>query len=180
MTIQTQSDIQIYVACLSAYNNGYLHGKWIDAVQSAEDIQEEVNAMLKESPEPGDEWAIHDYQGFESIQIKEWSDFETISSIAIALSESDDPSMFSAIYDHLGSGTSIDDVKEFIEENYRGTHKDLGSYAWEFYEETGMMDEIPKSLIYYVDWDSMGRDWELNGDIFSLDCNSGVHVFQNM
>jgi Antirestriction protein (ArdA) len=24
---------RIYVACLAAYNNGYLHGAWIDAIQ---------------------------------------------------------------------------------------------------------------------------------------------------
>jgi hypothetical protein len=24
---------KIYVACLASYNNGILHGKWIDAVQ---------------------------------------------------------------------------------------------------------------------------------------------------
>ena len=29
---------RIYVACLAAYNAGRLHGRWIDANQSAEDI----------------------------------------------------------------------------------------------------------------------------------------------
>ena len=29
---------RIYVACLAAYNNGRLHGRWIDADQSVEDI----------------------------------------------------------------------------------------------------------------------------------------------
>lgn len=34
---------KIYVACLSAYNNGYLHGLWIDATQEAEDIEDDIN-----------------------------------------------------------------------------------------------------------------------------------------
>ena len=29
---------RIYVACLAAYNGGTLHGEWIDADQSADDI----------------------------------------------------------------------------------------------------------------------------------------------
>jgi len=29
---------QIYVACLASYNNGFLHGQWIDATQSEEEI----------------------------------------------------------------------------------------------------------------------------------------------
>lgn len=41
------SDAQIYVADLAAYNAGTLYGKWIDAEQSAEEIEEEVQEMLK-------------------------------------------------------------------------------------------------------------------------------------
>lgn len=28
---QTKDGPRIYVACLAAYNNGHLHGRWIDA-----------------------------------------------------------------------------------------------------------------------------------------------------
>ena len=56
---------RIYVACLAAYNNGQLHGAWIDADQSADAIHEEIRAMLASSPTPGaEEWAIHDYERF--------------------------------------------------------------------------------------------------------------------
>ena len=47
------SDIRIYVACLAAYNNGILHGKWIDAHQDEIAIFDEINLMLKSSPIPG-------------------------------------------------------------------------------------------------------------------------------
>ena len=36
MTSATESNPRIYVACLAAYNNGYLHGVWIDADQDAD------------------------------------------------------------------------------------------------------------------------------------------------
>lgn len=42
---------RIYVACLAAYNNGSLHGRWIDANQSVDDIEADVQAMLNASPE---------------------------------------------------------------------------------------------------------------------------------
>jgi antirestriction protein len=42
---------RIYVADLAAYNAGILRGKWIDADQSAEDIDREIKAMLLRSPE---------------------------------------------------------------------------------------------------------------------------------
>ena len=50
---------RIYVACLAAYNNGRLHGAWIDAT-TPDEIRTEVRAMLAASPEPdAEEWAIH-------------------------------------------------------------------------------------------------------------------------
>ncbi|WP_273241477.1 antirestriction protein ArdA [Hyphomonas atlantica corrig.] len=50
---------RIYVACLAAYNNGRLHGAWIDATEPDEMMQG-VRAMLAASPEPGaEEWSIH-------------------------------------------------------------------------------------------------------------------------
>jgi len=58
-------EIRIYVADLAAYNNGRLHGVWINACLDPEDIQEQVNKMLAESPEPdAEEYAIHDFEGF--------------------------------------------------------------------------------------------------------------------
>ena len=52
--------IRIYVACLASYNNGILHGRWID-VTDEDAIWSEVQAMLKASPldEICEEWAIH-------------------------------------------------------------------------------------------------------------------------
>ena len=43
-------DTQIYIADLAAYNAGYLRGRWIDANQTAEELNNEVFRMLLESP----------------------------------------------------------------------------------------------------------------------------------
>jgi antirestriction protein len=43
---------RIYAACLASYNNGRLHGAWIDADQGADEINAEINKMLKASPYP--------------------------------------------------------------------------------------------------------------------------------
>lgn len=47
------TDCRIYVACLASYNNGHLHGQWIDVDgKDSDDIYAEVNAMLKDSKYP--------------------------------------------------------------------------------------------------------------------------------
>jgi len=72
MTNISDSNPRIYVACLAAYNKGYLHGVWIDADQDADQIRGEIAAMLACSPvEDAEEYAIHDYEGFESVSISE-------------------------------------------------------------------------------------------------------------
>lgn len=82
---------RIYVRCLSAYNNGLLHGLWIDATQDEDDIWDDINWMLSWSPvahrEACEEWAIHDYEGFGSFRLSEYEDLETVSKVASAIEE---------------------------------------------------------------------------------------------
>ncbi len=59
--MEQQGEIRIYVACLVAYNNGNLHGAWINACQDEDAIHNEIRDMLKASPiENAEEYAIHD------------------------------------------------------------------------------------------------------------------------
>ena len=67
---RTSPSPRIYVASLSDYNAGQLHGKWIDADQEASNILGAVHAMLSASTEPyAEEWAIHDYEGFGDLRL---------------------------------------------------------------------------------------------------------------
>ena len=76
-------EIRIYVACLAAYNNAHLHGRWIDATNGESHIWDETQAMLKASTEPdAEEWAIHDTHGFEGASISEWESFESVAAKA--------------------------------------------------------------------------------------------------
>ncbi len=69
----------IYVACLAAYNSGFLHGKWISADRTFSAIYDEIQDMLRESPiEDAEEFAIHDYEGFGNTRFGEYEDLETV------------------------------------------------------------------------------------------------------
>ena len=75
--------IRIYVACLAAYNNGHLHGAWIE-VSDEQTIWQAVQAMLYASPieEDAEEWAIHDYEGFEGAEVGEYFSFANVVELA--------------------------------------------------------------------------------------------------
>ncbi len=76
-------EIRVYVADLAAYNNGKLHGVWINATDDLDDIQEQVNQMLDESPEQGaEEYALHDYEGFNGYGLGEYESIGSVHEIA--------------------------------------------------------------------------------------------------
>ncbi len=164
--------IRIYVACLAAYNNGHLHGVWIDATQGESHIWDKTRDMLKGSPIPNaEEWAIHDYEGFEGAPIGEYTSFETVEERA----------QFIEDHGELGgkilaecAGCMGDAATKF--DNYIGKYDSLEDYAREYIEQT--LTEVPPSLEYYIDYESMGRDMEINGQVTTIDTdNFCVHVF---
>jgi antirestriction protein len=162
---------RIYVACLAAYNNGRLHGEWIDADQPADELHAAVQRMLVASPEPGaEEWAIHDYEGFGALRLSEWESFERISAIAAGIAEHGDA--FSAWLSYDDS-RDPSDVSAF-EDAYRGEWDSLRAYAEDFAEQTGMYDAAERSGSSYVvvDIDMLERDLDI--ELYSV--RSGQHT----
>lgn len=164
------TDFKIYVADLAAYNNGKLHGVWIDAM--ADDIEEQINDMLKLSPEGfAEEWAIHDYEGFGDVSLSEYQGIESVRNIASFLYEYDD--FGAALLDYWSN--DIDQAKKAAEEAYQGSYTDLAEYAQTITEDT---TEIPSHLAYYIDYERLGRDMEMNGDLYTLELSyNQMHVF---
>ena len=171
-TITTDTEPRIYVACLAAYNNGYLHGAWIDAAQEPWAIYDAVRVMLAASPVEGaEEWAIHDYEGFGGARIEEYTGFERVSEIALFLAEHGE--IGAAVLDHYCG--DLDEAREALADRHLGAYASLADYVQEVTEET---TEIPQSLRYYVDYQAMARDAELNGDLFTVSTAwDVVHVF---
>jgi len=158
----------IYVACLAAYNNGILHGETIRA-EDADDMRRDTRAMLARSPIPdAEEWAIHDYAGFEGARIEEYSSFESVAEIAAFIEERGE--VGAKVLEHYGQ--DLDDARKAFED-YRGAFTSLEGYAFGVVEDCG--PEVPEAFRHYIDWAAMGRDMELNGDVFTVDANTGEH-----
>ncbi|WBY08955.1 antirestriction protein ArdA [Sphingomonas sp. 7/4-4] len=163
---------RIYVACLAAYNSGYLHGAWIDAAQEAWTIWDAVKDMLTASPIAGaEEWAIHDYEGFGEVRIEEYTGFERVSDLACFIAEHGE--IGSALLDHFSG--DIEEAREAMADRYLGAHDSLADYVQELTEES---TAIPHALRYYVDWQAMARDAQMSGDLFTVTAAwDVVHVF---
>jgi len=164
---------KIYVADLAAYNAGFLHGVWIDATLEITDIQEQVSAMLAASPvEDAEEYAIHDYEGFEGYRLGEYEGLDTAHEVASFIEEY--PEYGAALLDHC---SDIDEARKVAEENYCGCYSSLADYAQELTEQS---TEIPQNLSFYIDYERMGRDMEMGGDVFTIETGyQEVHIFWN-
>lgn len=165
-----EGDIRIYVACLTAYNNGYLHGRWINADQDASEIHAAIAEMLKASPMPeAEEWSIHDHEGFEGIQLSEYTGIEQVAALAAFITEHGD--LGAKLYEHFGE---IDAVREALEDHYAGVFRSVAEFAESITTET---QTIPENISYYIDWERMARDLEIS-DILTIETGfECVHVF---
>lgn len=170
---------RIYVASLADYNDGRLHGRWIDAAQSVEALDEEVLAMLAGSPMPNaEEYAIHDFEGFGPWRLSEYESLAAVARVASGIAEHGEA--FAHWVAYVGS-VSEDDLARF-EDAYLGTWPSVKDYAESLVDEFGVEDTLDRAAIplrnyVRVDVDLLTRDIEIENHV--SEGSGGVHIFGN-
>ena len=170
--------LRIYVASLADYNAGRLHGRWIEVSSGAADIHSEIADMLAESSEDiAEDWAIHDYEGFEPLKISEWHEVENLAAIANGVEQHGE--LFLHVLDYLGDTKHIDEATQCLNEQYQGSADTLAAWAEDFMHETSSdaIKALPSVLQFCIDWDQVAREFERSGDVFGIRVDDSVHVF---
>jgi antirestriction protein len=165
-----EKEIRIYVACLAAYNNGILHGCWIKANQEPDEIKWQIYDILKMSPiECAEEYAIHDFEGFEGVWIEEYASIDRVADIAAFIEEHG--ALGGKLVEYFGD---VDEARDAISDRYHGCYSSLAEFAEEITQET---TSIPDSLRFYIDYEAMARDLAI-GDVLTIETGfEAVHVF---
>lgn len=166
-----QGEIRIYAACLASYNNGILHGCWIDGEQDVEAIYTENREMLKASPiADAEEYVIHDYEGFAGVSIAEYQGIEIIVELAAFIVEHGE--LGSKLLEYFGD--DIVEAQTMMDERYYGCYSSVADYAEELTEE---ITTVPTHHRYYVDYEKLAQDMEIN-DILAIEAGlEEVHIF---
>ncbi|MFK3848049.1 antirestriction protein ArdA [Agrobacterium pusense] len=145
--------MRFYAACLASYNNGVLHGRWIDASSDADEMQEEVSAMLRESrfpnvmvecvecdasgrlqgPAPGLKWYCPKCQGKGQVpSAEEWAihDYDGLPS-------------------SLGEYPGLDKIAEFVElcEEHDMTGEDMAAIVSHFGSVEYAKEELENNFV---------------------------------
>lgn len=177
---------RIYVASLSDYNAGILHGVWIDATNEIEDIWAGVNQMLAASPttrrygDVAEEWAIHDYEGFSPfVQLGEYQPLERVAALARGIVAHGEA--FAAWW--ANEHPDDDELEASFEEHYLGDYGSIEEYGEQVLEDMGVDVEdlpgVPEGLRPYVriDVEAWTRDMQYGGEITTVEGGRGVYVF---
>jgi antirestriction protein len=170
---------RIHVASLSDYNAGRLHGTWLDANTTADELQSGIDEMLTSSREPvAEEWAIHDYEGFGSLRLGEWEPLERVAALAAGIAEHG--LAFAAWASLRDSGEALD--SEGFVDAYQGDWDSLEDYVDGWLDDAGInLDELdlPAFVRPYlqIDVEALGRDMEANGDVTAVEHPDGVWMF---
>ena len=166
-------EIRIVIVDLAAYNAGKLHGVWIDATDELDDIQDQINTLLAQSPVADAEaYAIHYHEGFNGYNLGEHEGIKAVHEMACFIK--DYPKIGGELLNYF---SDIDEARRTVEENYCGCYKTLAEYAEEFTEES---IQRPKELAFYIDYEKMGRDMALSNDICTIETGfEEIHIFWN-
>ncbi len=150
----------VYVACSAAYNEGHLHGVWVDLCADEDDQDAAVEKMLGSSPAAyAEETRVDDVDGMPALGayagLQAYRDmYEKLCEIE----EHHGEAGVLAIWDAL--------CKEEIEglENIEDLQIWVESDAGELCEAVGALEEVPERLRYYIDEEALLRDLSTDYD----------------
>lgn len=176
---------RIYVASLTDYNAGILHGEWIEASDDSETMQGSIDSMLAASPtrrrygDIAEEWAIHDYEGFGQLRIDEYEPLTKVAAFAAGITEHG--MAFTAWAAQAGSDS---EQLEGFDDHYLGEWESIDQFAESMIDDYGIMDDIEKMVPEHIrpyleiDIEALARDLQYGGDIIAIDKpDGGVWVF---
>lgn len=180
---ERQPKPRIYVASLSDYNEGRLHGAWIDANQSEEELAAAVTAMLDESPVPiAEEWAIHDYEDFAPLRLHEFESLAVVTRLAAGIAKYG--RAFAAWADHVGVEDASPDQ---FEDCYIGEYESGAAFVEALLDDSGLietaLEQLPEDLRPFTrfDFQAYFESLDAGGEIVAVEGPSGaVYVFRNL
>lgn len=174
---------RIWVGSLADYNNGRLHGEWIDAAVPDEQLRAAVQRILATSAEPGaEEYGIFDYDNFGSYKVHEYDRLEQVARVARGIAQHG-PAFAAWAELHDADPTMLDQ----FEDAYLGEYESPAEWAREVLHDGGLDEAINRAVaeslrpyvhIDYVEW---VRDAHLAGDIhIEWKDDGGVWIFAVM
>ena len=171
---------EIYVASLSDYVAGRLHGKWINLSDCSYDsdlVNDEIQEMLSESKEMiAEEYAIHDYDNFPSnivYKLGEYPNLDRVCELGELLDDNGD--MIQALMECTDDLSYIDNAEDY----FIGAFESESDVKYHFFGlqfgdlDQDMIDRIES----YIDLDYLWSEYIKHGNYYCQYLNGTYYLF---
>ncbi len=171
MPCPNQKHPRIFVACLAAFNKGFLCGQWIDAAQNIPAIQQQIKNILSDSPITGtEEFIILRAEGFGSLRIDKDDSIKKVQKLA----------SFIATHGPLGLELlalyeSLEPAQMALNNDYQGEYGSEVEFATQLFQEL-YQDSVPKEVFRYIHYEAYKADL-FHSAFHSFEIEGKVHVF---
>ena len=171
--------MQIYIADLDAYNNGYLKGEWIELPTENEEIE---NVIFRQSKSGQSDFAIHDYEL--PFEIGEYTDPFKINKLCETVKDLD---LNIHLIVHLKYSYGIDfkntdtyTLKSYLDNVYTieasNNNEFAQNYMYEFYKE--LIEKLPWELSYSIDYETVFNKLQMTMNI-TKDPDKEIYYYSN-
>ena len=151
--------MKVYVANLGRYNEGELVGAWFTPPIDEEEMAERIGWN-----EDYEEYAIHDFEL--PFDVDEYTPISEINRLCEAIQEIEGTPIYNELKEIQGMWfSSLEELLENKEDIHCYSDCDsMEDVARYYVEETGQLGEVPSNLQNYIDYQSLGRDMEIEGN----------------
>ena len=173
---------RVFITNLGKYNEGKLIGKWLDL--PCEDIEEELSSIgVSDEPDENgvyyEEYFITDYENDYGYKVGEYDSLDELNEMAEELENLDewDKEIVNAF---IENGSDIQKALDGLRDGDYMVFQDcndMTDVAYQYIEETGMLNEVPESLRNYFDYEAYGRDMSFEGTFIFTDNGNCIELF---
>lgn len=151
ITTEDPNAPRIYVGTYHKYNSGNLGGAWLDLddYDGKDSFYEACRELHKDEEDP--EFMFQDFENFPSDFYGESGCDDVLWDwLELDKHEREVVSEFLTV-------AGMTDTHSILEA-YQGTYESETDYAYQYIDDTGVLNDMPENLQHYFDYEAFGRD----------------------
>lgn len=174
------NEVKVWVGNLGKYNEGNLVGRWIELPIDEDDLEKVLESIGIDN-EDFFILFIADYDiHFDSKELGEYTSIERLNEIAERYNDLEEYEK--EVFNEISTDFKLDEAFDIVEDGDYMIYSncdDMGDVAMQYVEETGLLNNVPGDLVDYFDYQSYGRDMEINGYyIRSSYCDGYIEIIR--
>lgn len=174
------NEVKVWVGNLGKYNEGNLVGRWIELPIDEDDLEKVLESIGIDNEEY-EEIFIADYDiPFDAKELGEYTSIERLNEIAERYNDLEEYEK--EVFNEISTDFKLDEAFDIVEDGDYMIYSncdDMGDVAMQYVEETGLLNNVPGDLVDYFDYQSYGRDMEINGYyIRSSYCDGYIEIIR--